>query len=70
MAKKHTGKGAVGKNTGGPARRLIRRLENKGMSRKQIARIANRDVSTINSIAAGGIKNPPNDLVARLRKMA
>lgn len=66
--KKHEGKGVAGKKTGAPARKLIRELEKKGMTQEQIGRKARRSASTIGQIKSGDIKNPPNDLVKRLRK--
>jgi len=65
---KHPRKGVAGKNTGGATRKAIASKKRAGASVKQIASAAMRKPSTINNIASGNIKNPPKNLVGKIRK--
>ena len=58
----------TGKNTGGTARKIIRDLD-KSITQAAIGRQAQRSSSTIGQIKNGGIKNPPESLIKKLRNV-
>lgn len=60
-------KGIAGNKTGGKARSAIR--SKSCLTNSQIARKVGRSASTIAQIRSGGIKNPPKELVARIKKL-
>jgi len=62
-------KGDEGNNTGGTARRLIRQLMRDGMTQEEIGSRTNRSASTIGQILRGEIDNPPEELIAALRRL-
>ena len=65
---KKSQKGVAGENTGGEARREIKKAKSRGATNESIGKATNRDEDTIRNIASGNIKNPPSNLVDNIKK--
>ena len=62
-------KGMAGKNTGPKAKKAIKVKRKQGATLDRIAKAAKRSVDTISDIQSGKIKNPPSDVVKRIRAL-
>lgn len=70
-SEKNTGKpqkGVAGENTGGKARKAIKKAKARSATNTSIGKAVNRDPDTIRQIESGRIENPPADLAGNVAK--
>lgn len=61
-------KGVAGEDTGGRARKAVKKAKDRNATNETIGKATNRSASTIAQIHTGTIKNPPADLAGKVSK--